>query len=253
MDLRERHDGGAGLEHRHPWELSRTKQVFSVFSKYLKEVHKEKEKQKYINVGAGDLYFDQHLLQKHENDTVYAVDLEYDETVPDYNGVNKFHYIEEVEQEMDYGMMMDSLEYMEDDVSYIKTLAQKIKKGGYLFFTLPSTQAIFSEYDNIVANLRRYDMKSFRKVISRVPSLEIVENHYFYTTLYLIRKIQLLFKLPIDRERKVTSHWKYSENSIITRIIVFCLNIDFLLNRALSKLGIYIPGLSLLVVCRKIS
>lgn len=253
MDLRERHDGGAGLEHRHPWEISRTKKVLTVFSRHLQKSHQYMKEQKYINIGAGDLYFDQYLLCKFEKDIAYAVDLEYDETVPDYDRVEKHHYMEEVIPEMDYGMMMDSLEYMQDDVDYVKQLSQKIKKNGYLFFTLPSTPAIFSEHDHIVGNLRRYDIREFQNVIAKIPDLEIVEKHYFYICLYLVRKMQLICHISIDKERKVTSHWQYPENHIITRFIVWCLNLDFSVNRLLYKMGIHILGLSLLVVCRKTS
>ena len=190
-------------------------------------------------------------MNKYEKDTAYAVDLEYDQTVPDYPRINKFHYLEEVPDGMDYAIMMDSLEYMPKDREYVKALCGKVKEGGYLFFTLPSTPAIFSEYDYIVKNLRRYDMKSFQGLVASIPGLKVVECQYFYSCLYLVRFLQVHLHLPIDRKRKVTSHWKYSERNLITRGIVGILNVDFELNRALNKKEIQLPGLSLLVVCRK--
>lgn len=250
MDLREKDGKGKGAANRHPWELSRTGRVLGVLAGYL-DRKSENSGRRYVNIGAGDLYFDNRLLRKYEGDRAYAVDLEYDEQVPDYPRVEKFHYLEEVPGEMDYAIMMDSLEYMPDDAAYLKALSGKVKEGGYLFFTLPALQSVFSEHDRIVGNLRRYNVRGFRKLAAAVPGLEVVECQYFYTCLLLIRYLQVRLHLRIDRERKVTSGWKYSERNPLTRCMVWFLNIDFAVNRALSKIGIRLPGLSLLVVCRK--
>lgn len=250
MDLRERTGEGNGIANRHPWELSRTGKVLKVFGKYLDGM-KAGTGRKYVNVGAGDLYFDNVLLKKYKKHAAYAVDLEYDESVPDYPRIKKFHYLEEVPDGLDYGIMMDSLEYMPNDTAYVRDLSRKIKAGGYLFFTLPAIPSIFSEHDRIVKNLRRYDRKSFGRLIASVPELKIVESQYFYTSLFFVRYLQVHLKLRIDKQRKVTSHWKYSEKSLITKCLVGILNADFEINRALSRMGITMPGLSLLVVCRK--
>lgn len=250
MDLRERDGEGDGVVNRHPWELSRTGRVLGAFGKYLDGLQ-ETVGRRYVNVGAGDLYFDKFLLKRYKRDRAYAVDLEYDESVPDYPRIEKFHYLEEVPDEMDYGIMMDSLEYMPDDAAYVRALGKKIKSGGYLFFTLPAVSSIFSEYDRIVKNLRRYDRKEFQRLIDSIPELEMVDSYYFYISLFFIRYMQVKLRLPIDRKRKVTSHWKYSERNFITRCLVGILNLDFALSRLLNKVGIIIPGLSLLVICRK--
>lgn len=250
MDLRERDGEGSGVKNRHPWELSRTGKVLQVFGKYLDDAQTG-SRRRYVNVGAGDLYFDRHLLKRYKKDVAYAVDLEYDESVPDYPRVRKFHYLEEVPDGMDYGIMMDSLEYMPDDTAYVEALSKKVKSGGYLFFTLPAIPSIFSEYDHIVKNLRRYDRKGFESLAAKVPGLKIMESHYFYTSLFLVRYLQVRLKLPIDKNRNVTSHWKFSERGFITWCIVKILDADFWINRTLSKIGITLPGLSLLVVCRK--
>lgn len=250
MDLRERHKDGSIIENRHPWELSRTEKVLEVFGKYLDKIHGKNGK-KYVNIGAGDLYFDHRMLERYADDHVYAVDLEYDESIPDEPQVDKYHYLEEVPDGMDYGIMMDSLEYMPEDAAYVQALSRKIKKGGYLFFTLPAFPSIFSEHDRIVGNLKRYDAGGFRKLIAAVPGVELVECYYFYTSLFFVRWLQVHLRLPIDRNHKVTSYWKSSERSARTRCIVWLLNMDFSVNRMLNRMGVRMPGLSLLAVCRK--
>lgn len=238
---------------RHPWELSRTECVLGAFSKYLERLHKNQAGKRYINVGAGDLYFDKALLTKYEKDEVHAVDLGYKELGAEGNNIHKYHYLEEIETgKFDYAIMMDSLEYMEDDVAYVTKVSGRLRKGGYFFFTLPAFPVLFSEHDVHVKNLRRYSRQSFYELVGQVPGLKIKEEYNFYTSLFLVRFLQKSLHLPIDKEHKVTAKWGFKETGLVTRFFTGCLNLDFAVNRALSKIGIRLPGLSMLVVCRKV-
>lgn len=161
--------------------------------------------------------------------------------------------LEDIEvKDVDYDIMMDSLEYMEDDVEYVRKMAQRIKKGGYFFFTLPAFPCLFSDYDINIKNLRRYSRKSFFEVLSRVPELEKIEDYNFYTSLFMVRFTQKMLHLPIDPDRKFTANWKYSQKNFLTWFLTTCLNLDFSVNRMLSRIGIRLPGLSMLVVCKRV-
>ena len=250
MDINET---GKELKSRHPWELSRTKCMLEVISRYLFVIHDDDKGKRYINVGAGDLYFDHVLLEEYKKDIVYAVDIGYqhgEESIQQRE--KKFRYLEEIEEsDFDYAIMMDSLEYMEDDAEYVKRLGDVVKENGYLFFTLPAFQKLYSEHDVIVKNLRRYDRKSFGKIIGGISELEVVEAHYFYFSLLCVRWIQKTLHMRIDPEHKVTTGWKLGEKSLLTKLVTGCLNLDFVIVRILSRIKIFLPGLSLLVVCRK--
>lgn len=238
---------------RHPWELSRTECVLGAFSKYLERLHKDQKGKRYVNIGAGDLYFDRFLLAKYEKDEVHAVDLGYKELEAEENNICKYHYLEEIKVKVfDYAIMMDSLEYMEDDVDYVTKVSSRLCKGGYFFFTLPAFPMLFSEHDVHVRNLRRYSRQSFHELVGQVPGLKIKEEYNFYTSLFLVRFMQKFLHLPIDKEQKVTAKWGFKETGLVTRFFTGCLNLDFAVNRALSKIGIRLPGLSMLVVCRKV-
>lgn len=239
------------MKSRHPWELSRTKCILKSMEKYL-TASRAGLGRKYLNIGAGDMYYDYALMEKYDKDRLYAVDIGYSNKDSDNNKIQKFNYLEEIqENNFDYALMMDSLEYMDDDVAYLKKLCNKLKPGSYIFFTLPSFQKLFSQHDIIVKQLRRYDMKSFSKVINEIPQIEIVEKHYFYFSLLCIRYLQKCLHLSIDPKHKVTTGWKFNEQSLITRLVTGVLNLDFKLGHFLSKHGICVPGLSLFVVCRK--
>lgn len=239
---------------RHPWELSRTKCILDAFSHYLDKMHEKRGHRTYINVGAGDLYFDNVLLKKYAEDEVHAVDIGYKDREADDGRIHKYHYLEEIEgKNFDYAVMMDSLEYMEDDVLYIRNMTEKLKMGGYFFFTLPAFPILFSDHDIHVKNLRRYSSKTFGEVLRQIPELKKVEEYNFYTSLFMVRFLQKMLHLPIDPDQKVTAYWQYGEKSIVTKFLTGCLNLDFKVNKILSRAGIRLPGLSMLVVCRKVS
>lgn len=252
MDINET---SKGMKNRHPWELSRTKCVMDDMKPYLTEIHKADngmKNKKYINVGAGDLYFDYALMKKWDKDTVYAVDIGYTEKGNKNNRVYQYNYLEEIQDnDFDYALMMDSLEYMEDEAGYIRKLSDKIKSGGYIFFTVTAFQKLYSAHDIHVKALRRYDRKSFDKIIKKVPKVEKVEEHYFYFSLLCVRATQVGLHLPIDPKQKITTGWRFKEDGLITKLVVGFLNLDFKIGQFLNKHKICLPGLSLLIVCRK--
>ena len=240
------------MKSRHPWELSRTKCVLKSMDSYLTDIHRNGEKKRYLNIGAGDMYFDRALMKKWKKDALYAVDIGYAEQEKQGSRVHKYKYLEEIEENnFDYALMMDSLEYMEDEVEYVKKLCGKLKPGGMIFFTLPSFQKLFSEHDVIVKLLRRYDRKSFARIIDEIPEIEIVEEHFFYFSLLCVRCLQKWLHLPIDPKHEVTTGWRFEEKGIVTKLVTGFLNLDYRTGAFLNKHNIWLPGLSLFIVCRK--
>ena len=239
-----------GFSNRHPWELSRTKCVFNTWNRYLNKINQKNSKSEYINIGAGDCFFDQMIIRKYEHHCC-ALDIGYTEEdvkscnekqITKYNDINTFL----VDKEFDYAIMMDSLEYIDNDKEYINKLASRIVSGGYIFLTLPAHKKLFSEHDRIVFNKRRYDKADIYNFVKNSSDLEILKIKQFYFSLFLVRFFQVLFKLRIDPNHKVTTGWKYNEKSIITKLTTAILNIDYKICSFFR-----LPGLSLLVVLQK--
>lgn len=240
---------------RHPWELSRTDCVLTEIMPYIKACG---EKCEFVNIGAGDMFFDKHILKNLRGHYLHAIDIGYSGEKYKYvksnsSRIRMYERIEDAKvDQFDYALMMDSLEYMEDDYKYVKMLTQRVKDGGYLFFTLPAFQFMSSEHDIIVGNLRRYDKKSFSQLVGSIDGLEIVKMHYFYTSLLIVRITQKLFRIEIDPQHKVTTGWIFGRNSLITSVVKGILDIDYKINMFLNGLGLGIPGLSLLVICKRV-
>lgn len=242
-----------GFLYRHPWELSRTKKVIGTFSKFLKDVDARSEGKpvKYINVGSGDCFFDLELKHKFKHQT-HAVDIGYkgeyltndaEHDILRYDSFDKLP----AENDFDYAVMMDSLEYMPDDAEYLRMLASKLKKGGYIFLTLPANKSVFSSHDSLVGNLRRYDTKDI-KAISEACS-DIFEPVYirkFYLSLLIVRRLELLFGMKVSKDEKITTGWMHAENSLATRLVCLVLNIDYSVCTAL-----HFNGLSAIAIFKK--
>lgn len=241
---------GRGMVYRHPWELSRTRMLINEWKRYFDELYGKGEKLlRYINIGAGDMFFDDALLKEYGNTEVYADDLGYNTQGQNVLVVGNKHLTNDIDSVdegilFDYSIMMDSLEYMPDDKECITKLMSRVKPGGYMFFTLPAYTKLFSDHDRHVGNLRRYDKKQFEKMLSEIDGLEIVLSRHFYFSLFMVRLIQVLTKAKIDPEQKVTTGWKHKETGLFTGIVKSVLNLDYLIGRRL-------PGLSLMIVCKR--
>lgn len=232
---------------RHPWELSRTACVIKDIQRFINC----RERMKYINIGAGDLFFDKVWIEKYTNNHfVSAVDIGYDsdtkvELNPDscslYRDIN-----EVAENKFNYAIMMDSLEYMEDDAGYLSRVSKKLEDNGIIILTVPAFSSLYSQYDVNVGNLRRYSKKDLIELIAKIPEVEIEYSHYFYSSLLLVRLFQKNFGIQFAPHEEVTTGWNYKENSVVTRAVIFALNVDYNMCKLFGA-----PGLSLFAVCRK--
>lgn len=89
-------------------------------------------------------------------------------------------------------------------------------------------------------------------MIDKIPELEIVEEHEFCFSLLMVHFVQKILRLPINPEHKVTAYWKFSQKHLLTLIPAVCLDLDFVFSRMFSRIGITSPGLSMLVVCKRV-
>jgi hypothetical protein len=147
--------------------------------------------------------------------------------------------------------MMDVLEHIQDDHSFLTEVLRKIPRGGLALVTVPAFQFLFSEHDVFLKHYRRYNRKQLLALLDS-QGLRVEQCHYFYASLFFARFFQsLLQKKKRAVRHKGIGEWRFSEKHIITRLIRSVLSIDFYLCAFLAKLRVFPPGLSLLAVCRK--
>lgn len=232
MDLSERSDS----PYRHPWELSRTEII-------LGELKKLKIHGKILDIGCGDRYFDKKLLEKASAITeLWGIDINAEE---DFHK-GKEHYVnsyDAVTGKFDYILLMDVLEHIEDDISFMCRLKRYLHSESVVFVTVPAFEWLFSKHDEELHHYRRYNFKELNMVLMK-SGYRAVDCSYFYLSLILMRLIT-------RNKTQNLGMWNRAEQDIITQTIKICLNIDYIVLRILSKTGIRIGGLSLLAVCRQ--
>lgn len=242
----------ANNPNRHPWEISRMKNV----SKICCDIIENFGAIKICDVGAGDRYFDHQLLVQLEKKgirpSVFAVDNQYS----DLNlGSDQIHLRNDImtiqKKSMELIVMMDVLEHIEDDETFIQKVIDCLKDNGTLLITVPAYESLFSSHDKFLNHYRRYEYKELKKLLAD-NEMEIIRCHYFYSSLFIVRWLQVKLKkaMPNDIDAGI-GMWKYSAENIRTRVIEKALNFDFKVNSLFNLFGIRFPGLSLICVAKK--
>ncbi|GBU27720.1 hypothetical protein R84B8_01260 [Treponema sp. R8-4-B8] len=224
---------------QHPWKLSRGNCV-------LKQL-KHKNLHNMADIGVNDMYYTK-KAKEFANGKVYAVDVFFPENGETRDGIFCINDIKKLpDNELDGVIMMDVLEHIENDKTFFNIVVNKLKKGGIILITVPAWQFLFSAHDVKSLHYRRYNRKQLMALLEH-KEIKTEKCHYFYTSLFLAR---LAFISKKDKFAGNDIGWKYSEKNIITIIVKTVLDIDFWINKILDKIGIHLPGLSLIAVCRK--
>jgi SAM-dependent methyltransferase len=224
--------------YQHPWKLSREYCI-------LKQL-KHKKLHNIADIGVNDMYYTK-KARAFTNGKVYAVDIFFPEEGVEKDGIICINDVGKLpENELDCIIMMDVLEHIKDDKAFFNIVVDKLKAGGTILITVPAWQFLFSTHDTMSQHYRRYNRRQLLELLKH-DSIKVEKCHYFYTSLFLARL--LMFKNEKFSGNEI--EWKYPEKNIITIIVKMVLDIDYWINKALNKIGIHLPGLSITAVCRK--
>ncbi len=254
MDIKEM---SSEQKYRHPWELSRAKSLLRELRPFLKDTDPNGT---VIDFGAGDLFFCDAFLRGHPGFRVVAVDRLYtpalcESLLKRVQGADRVHTVVSMagceNVRADLVLMLDSMEFLEDEAQMLHALAARLAGKHYIMLCMPAFSFLYSEHDVVAKSLRRYDKKYMRRLMAQVPELEPVRLHYFYTSLFAIRLAQKLAGISFNEEHRAIVGWRYSEKHVFTRLAVGVLDLDYAVNALLGRLGLDLPGLSLMMICRK--
>jgi len=109
-------------------------------------------------------------------------------------------------EHFDLVIALDVFEHMENDEAAFRESLRILKKGGYLFLTVPAYQFLWSEHDDALDHKRRYTVSQLRSKI-QIAGFEIVKLSYLVTFLFLPIVLYRLGKeLLGQRDKKRTSY-----------------------------------------------
>jgi SAM-dependent methyltransferase len=142
----------------------------------------------------------------------------------------------------DFILMAHVLEHIRDDLSMLKSVAEKCRKGGMLFISVPAFQFLWSSHDVFLGHLRRYNNTTLAQLIRDTKKLHLNCSYYYYASILpgvlAVRFLRKIFPGPVESDLKPAG-------KIATRLILSIMAIEDLIahrNR--------VAGLSVIAICK---
>jgi 2-polyprenyl-3-methyl-5-hydroxy-6-metoxy-1,4-benzoquinol methylase len=240
-------------DRRHPWELARLEVVYSFISKHLTK----QSVSNILDVGCGDTFVVSELQKRMPKSNFFAIDTAFsNEMINTFHqeGISLFQNIEDLESKIekaDLVLLMDVIEHIEDDKSFLMDLVSRdyIKDDSLFLITVPAYQSLFSAHDVFLKHYRRYARKQLIATL-KSTGFEIIESGNFFSSLLVPRVLALIKEKIMGRkEAKGLAAWQGSEKQ--SKLLKETLLLDFKTTKAIQGLGIKLPGLSTYALCRK--
>lgn len=119
--------------------------------------------------------------------------------------------------------LFDVIEHIEDDLSFLKSIKELIKKEGRLYITVPAYPLLWSEEDIFAGHFRRYTLKRICEVIKHAD-FKVEYATYFFRFLPIpiafLRTIPYRLGLSRAEKKKVeASNHHVIKNKVFTNIL----------------------------------
>lgn len=232
------------FSYRHPWEIVRRDQLCAM-------VYSSDRGLRYADIGSGDMYVIDRI-REFSDKKIIAVDSNFQQH-HFRDDLEMFHDVDTLEKSsVDRMLLLDVLEHIEHDDTFIGRLSELLVDGGYLLITVPAFQFLFTPHDEYLEHFRRYTLSRLEKM-TRSHGLVTAEKFYFFSGPFIIRCIELFcYRLGLKKKfGRVVSEWSHEETSLISWFYRTLLTVDFAANRLLARLNLHLPGLSVCLMCRK--
>ncbi len=201
-----------------------------------------------LDVGAGAGIFSRQLLDAGVCDSAVCVDPNYSSEQTIEHNSKPISFIKSTDDiSQDLILMMDVLEHVADDLALLKSYTDKMKKGGYVFITVPAFQFLWSGHDVFLEHYRRYTIKMLEGVVTQA-GMTCVKSRYFFGSLFPFAAVaRLIGKAMLQRaQSKVKSELKDYPAWLNSGLIA----VHDLERQTLFGLNKYF-GLSAFCLCRK--
>ncbi len=248
MDLREHRS----TAQRHPWEVAR----FQFLAEVLRRHDVVSHAQNVLDAGSGDAWFARSLRPllgdaSHFDcwDTEYTAEsiAGFRQSLPPEIRLTA----ERPTGAHDLILLLDVLEHVENDRAFLTSLVQEsLRPGGWLLFTVPAWQPLFSRHDTWLHHFRRYAPAQARTVLQEA-GLNVVQSGGLFHSLLLPRLATVVaerVKPPRDAH-KPTIAWAHG--SLVTQAVQTALNLDNAVSHVAARTGLPLPGLSFWALCQR--
>jgi len=183
MDLKETEILGDGIADH--W-------YYSSKAKMLEEVIGPISKTKILDIGAGSAFFSKHLLKNTSAQECMCLDISYpSNSQASIDGKPIYFCKESAPYNADLVLLMDVLEHIPDDVTFLKTFVDQLPAGTEFLITVPAFQFLWSGHDVFLEHQRRYTLKGLVDVVQKCGLLP-QKQFYFYGLVFPLALITRL-------------------------------------------------------------
>ena len=142
---------------------------------------------------------------------------------------------------------LDLLEHIEDDAKAVRQLADALRPGGLLLVTVPAYRSLWSEHDEALDHVRRYEAARLRELLLGA-GLQIERFTYLITALLLpIAVLRLLQRMAPKEERHPQTAFIIPPK-FVNRLLIALLRLESLWLRRYDLPA----GVSLVAAARKV-
>ena len=116
--------------------------------------------------------------------------------------------INKVQTKFDTIMYFDVLEHIQNDLKEVLSAKKKLKKNGYLIFSVPAFQIFYNNFDKSVGHYRRYNKKDFKNIASKT-NLKIQKLIYYDSFGLLLIILAKIFNISNKNLGKNIKVWNF--------------------------------------------
>ena len=116
--------------------------------------------------------------------------------------------INKVQTKFDTIMYFDVLEHIQNDLKEVLSAKKRLKKNGYLIFSVPAFQIFYNNFDKSVGHYRRYNKKDFKNIASKT-NLKIQKLIYYDSFGLLLIILGKIFNISNKNLEKNIKVWNF--------------------------------------------
>lgn len=133
-----------------------------------------------LDLGAGSGIFSRQLLQAGVTDRATCLDTGYPDELLAASDEPGLSFVRSTaSRDFDLVLMIDVLEHVDDDVSFVRQYTKGLPGGTRVMVTVPAFRFLWSGHDDHLGHKRRYTRMHLRRVLS-AAGLSIVDCRYFF-------------------------------------------------------------------------
>lgn len=199
-----------------------------------------------LDIGAGSGFFSKYILQNTTAIEATCIDTGYTKEKTDFIAEKKQHFCRTVaSSKAQLVLMMDVIEHIEDDISFIQNYVEKCSSGTTFLVSVPAFNFLWSEHDVFLEHYRRYTIKSLRKVL-KSAGLEVTHSQYFFGVVFVIPMVIRLLKKLLPTQTHEAKSQMRNHSFIVNYILHLACKAEIPLMRS-NKLA----GLSVFCLAQK--